>query len=435
MISKMKNLIKVSEHIYFMKYRRLGDRPNLYYIKGDKYSIVIDAGNCKAQVDKFYKILKENNLEDPKYTIITHWHWDHTFGLKYAKGETISSIKTYKKLEEVQKWKWNKKDRIQRIKDGLEIPFCDQNIGIEYLNYKGIDVVLPDKYISRNKTFDLGNLKVELIVRDSTHTRDNIFIYVPSDKVLIVADADCPDYYANAIYYQDKLIDMISFFESLDYKYHCLGHALPESKDFALNRLRQEIHINIEDVKKYFDSKAKSWNENRIRNQKIINEILNIADIKEGVSVLDVGCGTGELFLDYKNRKVKSILGVDISEKMLAIANKKYPNIETKCIDALKLKTNKKYDRIVVYNCLPHFDDVDKLIKKLTKLLKTNGRLTIAHSMSRKEVNELHKGKTNLISKMLPEVNQLATTVNKYLEVDKVIDDKNKYLVTAIKNI
>lgn len=237
----MKKLIKVSDNIYFMKYRRLGDRPNLYYIKGDKYSICIDAGTSKAQIDKFYKILKENNLEDPKYTIITHWHWDHTFALKYAKGETISSIKTYKKLEEVKTWKWNKKDRLQRIKDKLEIPFCDKNIGTEYPGYRGIDVVLPDTYLKKSKTLDLGNLKVELIVRDSTHTRDNIFIYVPSEKVLIVADADCPDYYNNAIYEKDKLIDMIEFFKSLDYEYHCLGHALPETKEFAINRLEEEL--------------------------------------------------------------------------------------------------------------------------------------------------------------------------------------------------
>lgn len=41
----MKKLIQVSEHVFFMKYRRLGDRPNLYYIKGKNYSICIDAGN------------------------------------------------------------------------------------------------------------------------------------------------------------------------------------------------------------------------------------------------------------------------------------------------------------------------------------------------------------------------------------------------------
>lgn len=237
----MKKLIQVSEHVYFMKYRRLGDRPNLYYIKGKNYSICIDAGNSKQQVEKFYKILKENNLEYPKYTIITHWHWDHTFGLKYIKGESISCIKTYKKLEEVSKWKWDKKSRSERIINKIDTKFCDKNIGVEYKDYKGIKVVLPDKYISKNKTLNLGDIKVVLIVRDSTHTRDTIFIYIPQDEVLIVSDADCPDYYNGDIYYQDKLKDMIAFFESLNYKHHCLGHALVETKQFAINRLKQEI--------------------------------------------------------------------------------------------------------------------------------------------------------------------------------------------------
>lgn len=56
-----------------------------------------------------------------------------------------------------------------------------------------------------------------------------------------MADADCPDYYNNAIYEKDKLIDMIEFFKSLDYEYHCLGHALPETKEFAINRLEEEL--------------------------------------------------------------------------------------------------------------------------------------------------------------------------------------------------
>ena len=93
----MEDLIKLSEHIYYLKYDEVGDRPNLYYIKGKDYSVCIDAGNSKRHIEKFYSALKQNNLEDPRYTIITHWHWDHTFGLKYAKGERISSIKNQPK--------------------------------------------------------------------------------------------------------------------------------------------------------------------------------------------------------------------------------------------------------------------------------------------------------------------------------------------------
>lgn len=238
----MEELIKLSEHIYYLKYDEVGDRPNLYYIKGKDYSVCIDAGNSKRHIEKFYDALKRNNLIDPKYTIITHWHWDHTFGLKYAKGERISSIKTYEKLQEVQKYKWTIEDLAHRLETKEEIPFCFWNIQVEYKDLNEIEVSLPDTYLEENKTLDLGDIKVELFVRDSTHSRDSIFIYVPDDKVLIVSDADCPDYYHGEVYVKDKLIDMINFFKSLDYEYHCLGHALPESKQFALDRLNDELN-------------------------------------------------------------------------------------------------------------------------------------------------------------------------------------------------
>ena len=237
----MSEFIKMSEHIYYLKYDEIGDRPNLYYINGKDYSIAIDAGNSKKHINEFYQALKDNKLREPKYTIITHWHWDHTFGLKYAKGERISSIKTYEKLKEVQKYKWTIEDMKHRLETGEEIEFCFENIQVEYNDLNDIEVALPDKYISEDLTFDLGDIEVKLFVRDSTHSRDSIFVYIPSDKALIVADADCPDYYHGSVYFQDKLIDMIKFFESLDYQYHCLGHLEPETKEFALNRLRSEI--------------------------------------------------------------------------------------------------------------------------------------------------------------------------------------------------
>ena len=52
---------------------------------------------------------------------------------------------------------------------------------------------------------------------------------------------DCEDFYNGAVYDQETLKKMIEFFESLDYKYHYLGHADVETKEFALNRLKAEL--------------------------------------------------------------------------------------------------------------------------------------------------------------------------------------------------
>ena len=38
-------LKKLTEHIWYMPYEEERDRPNLGYIKGDKWSLAIDAGH------------------------------------------------------------------------------------------------------------------------------------------------------------------------------------------------------------------------------------------------------------------------------------------------------------------------------------------------------------------------------------------------------
>lgn len=236
----MKKLVKINDRLYYLPYRHLGDRPNLYYIKGDKYSIAIDAGNCKEHVDFFYKELKRNGLELPRYTIISHWHWDHTFGLPYICGKSICSCLTDKKLKEVKKWKWNLEDMKAREANGLDIKMCNDNIKYQYKNLKDIKIKTCDIVVNKKKVLDLGGIKVELIVKDSTHSDDSLFVYIKGEA-LFVQDADWINPYISYDYDQRKLKKMIRFFEGLDYKYHYLGHVNRETKKFAINRLKKEV--------------------------------------------------------------------------------------------------------------------------------------------------------------------------------------------------
>lgn len=237
----MSLLKKLSERLYYLPFEEDTDRPNLYYIKGDDYAIAVDAGNSKRHVEKFYAALKEEGFEYPKYTIISHWHWDHTFGLKYIVGKSMSTTLTHDKLIEVSKWKWTLEEMEKREESGEDIAFCNKYIVAEYENLDDIDVGTTDIMIDENTTLDLGGITVELMPRDSTHSRDSLFVYLPSERALIVEDADNYDFYHGNIYYQDKLKNIIAFFESLDYDKHLLGHADYESKNEAIERLRKHL--------------------------------------------------------------------------------------------------------------------------------------------------------------------------------------------------
>ena len=189
--------------------------------------------------------------------------------------------------------------------------------------------------------------------------------------------------------------------------------------------------MNKSDVIKFFNDRAEAWDSMAYRNQSVVDYILDEAGVKAGVSVLDIGCGTGELFGDYQNRKVGILMGVDIAAKMLEVARRKYPYVSTICTDASELYLESRFDCIIVYNAFPHFPYPEKLIHAMAHLLKPGGRFTIAHGQSRDAIDAHHSGAAAHVSMGLMEAKDLAELMGKYLEVDKVVSDDEKYLVSG----
>ena len=62
---------QINSRLYVLEYEEYSDRPNLYYINGDNYSVAIDAGNSSKHNKQFYDELHALGLKDPKYTIIS----------------------------------------------------------------------------------------------------------------------------------------------------------------------------------------------------------------------------------------------------------------------------------------------------------------------------------------------------------------------------
>lgn len=235
-------LVKFNERIYYLPYEEENDRPNLYYLYGDNYSIAIDAGNSKKHVEKFYKELTKNGLPLPKITVITHWHWDHSFGLKYINGTSISTKKTHDKLIEVKKWIWTKEEMKKREETKEDIPFCNQYIMVEYENLSDIEVVSTDEYIEEETELDLGGIKVKLIPYASTHCDDGLFVYVKDLDSLFVGDGDSPDFYNGEVYDKEKLIKQMAYYKSLDYTNHFFCHFDVKTKTEILEYLDNELN-------------------------------------------------------------------------------------------------------------------------------------------------------------------------------------------------
>lgn len=104
----------------------------------------------------------------------------------------------------------------------------------------------------------------------------------------------------------------------------------------------------------------------------ILNE-LNY--LKEG-SILDIGCGTGEL-LYIINKKGLKLYGIDLSDKMIEKAKEKLQNHANLTIgdsENLPYKDN-KFDIIICNDSFHHYPNPIKALKEMNRVLKNNGKI------------------------------------------------------------
>ena len=194
--------------------------------------------------------------------------------------------------------------------------------------------------------------------------------------------------------------------------------------------------MNKQDVIEFFDRMAPDWDAEMIKNDEIIGKILDNAEIEAGQEILDVACGTGVMFTYYLERNVASVTGIDISPEMAKIAADKFSGeskVQVICGDVEEVSFDKKFDRIVVYNAFPHFPKPKRLIKILAGLLKENGRLTIAHGMSREAIDGHHKGTASKVSNGLMSADSLKKLFDPHFAVEIVISNSRMYQVSGVK--
>ncbi|MCL2662571.1 MAG: class I SAM-dependent methyltransferase [Oscillospiraceae bacterium] len=193
--------------------------------------------------------------------------------------------------------------------------------------------------------------------------------------------------------------------------------------------------MNKQNIIEFFDGLAPEWDADMIRDDEKIGKILDFAGVGENKSVLDVACGTGVLVPDYLARNVGKLTGIDISSAMIEIAKSKFSDPRVTFIhgDVEELMPGELYDCCVVYNAFPHFPDPERLIKVLTGFLCSGGKLTIAHGMSREDINGHHSQVASEVSLGLMTASELSELMSLYVDVDTALSNEHMYVVSGTK--
>jgi 2-polyprenyl-3-methyl-5-hydroxy-6-metoxy-1,4-benzoquinol methylase len=98
--------------------------------------------------------------------------------------------------------------------------------------------------------------------------------------------------------------------------------------------------------------------------------------VPEGLRVLEVGCGLGDLLASL--RPVRG-LGLDLSEAMVKEASRRHPSLEFRVADVETLELEGTFDVIILADVVGHLLDAEAALKRLRRCCTPGTRLIISY--------------------------------------------------------
>lgn len=218
-------LKKLTDRIYYMPHCQDGDRPVLGLVSGSKYSMIIDSGNSPRHAKEFLNSLKDLDIAPVKYLVLTHYHWDHVFGIKDMNLITIANEKTKEEVEKLKKLKWNDESLKEYIENKTFTEFTVQCIKAEIHDRENFEIGSIDITYKNNLEIDLGGINCLIRLVKNPHTDDSVIIYIPEEKTLFLGDCLYGRTYKDLyIYDKDTLFNLIETIESYEAENYIISH-------------------------------------------------------------------------------------------------------------------------------------------------------------------------------------------------------------------
>ncbi|MEK4027483.1 MBL fold metallo-hydrolase [Pseudobacillus sp. FSL P4-0506] len=229
----MHSIKKIGKSFWYITPISLTDRPILGMVVGNNKTLMIDAGNSEDHANYFLKELLKRGVPAPDMVVLTHWHWDHIFGLS-ALSHTVSmaSKKTKKEMEKLIPLSWSDEALDARVKEGSEIEFCAKAIKEEFTDHRDITIVLPDLTFEKRVEMDLGGITCIVQHVGGDHAADSVIVYIEEEKILFLGDCIYPDIFsAKENYTIKETLRLLDELESFDADTYIPSHQKPISKE------------------------------------------------------------------------------------------------------------------------------------------------------------------------------------------------------------
>lgn len=135
--------------------------------------------------------------------------------------------------------------------------------------------------------------------------------------------------------------------------------------------MNKEIHRDHQSTNKTFDSRSLE-----------VDYPTLVSLLKEGLRVLDVGCGTGAISKGIARLvgPKGQVIGIDNTEKFILSGRESYqdtPNLSLIHSDLFNFNDDEKFDLIVAARTLQWLSNPKDALIKMKSLLKSNGKVSI----------------------------------------------------------
>jgi glyoxylase-like metal-dependent hydrolase (beta-lactamase superfamily II) len=165
--------VKVSEHVYVIPDFNVGGVPNVGIIVGSKATLVVDTGlgprNGQTVLREVGKVSSNADL----YIAGTHFHSEHILG-ESAFPASAKVIRARAQQQDIEEF-------------GVQPNFATRSPAMAEL-MKDAVFRRADEIFDKEKTLDLGGVRVRLLWYGGTHTNGDTFIFVEGDNVLFAGD-------------------------------------------------------------------------------------------------------------------------------------------------------------------------------------------------------------------------------------------------------
>ena len=120
--------------------------------------------------------------------MLTHWHWDHSFGGAALDVPIIAHRSTATELAHQASLDWSDAALDARVEAGTEIAFCRDMIRIEIPDRSDLDIVLPQIVFDDHLELDLGGVHVAIDHVGGDHAADSAVFHVVEDGLIVLGD-------------------------------------------------------------------------------------------------------------------------------------------------------------------------------------------------------------------------------------------------------